>query len=395
MIETLTISSNIPEALAAIAESKNPDAALLYAMAAASGGRIVLGQVTDRLDWDELRVEKAANILLLCKAAVLPPPPLSPVLPPEEMLRSKRKDPAFEGLCSFYESTQGRILRRSELETLLSIYQQLNLPPEVLMLLIGYCKSKGMLSARELEKQAYGWHDQGILTYDAAERHLQELKDMRRRSSHVLRMFGVFDRKASPSEEKYIASWAQLNISEELLQLAYDRTVLRTGKLQWGYLNKILLSWHEQGIRNAQQAEKQDTGPEQAPKSGNDSVTTRVRRQFEEKRRRREQEMERRLGALRRASPAFAENERQLRMLASQAARAAIGGQDVRQAQKENARLLDERARILTQLGHEPAWLEDRPDCPICGDRGYIGSEMCKCFIEACRNEAEAVHAGK
>jgi len=263
------------------------------------------------------------------------------------------------------------------------------------MLLIGYCKSKGTLSARELEKQAYSWHDQGILTYDAAERHLQELKDLRRRSSQVLRMFGVFDRKASPSEEKYIASWAQMGIPDELLQTAYDRTVLRTGKLQWGYLNKILQSWHAQGIRTAAQAEKQDAVHDAGPKSGNDSITARVRKQFEEKRRRREQEMERRLAELRRVSPAFAENERQLRMLASRAAWAAIGGQDIRQTQKENARLMAERAQILAKLGRDPSWLEDRPDCPVCGDRGYIGSEMCKCFMEACRKESEAICAGK
>ena len=52
-------------------------------------------------------------------------------------------------------------------------------------------------------------------------------------------------------------------------------------------------------------------------------------------------------------------------------------------------RLNAARQELLRQNGLPPDWLEDRPDCPKCGDRGYIGSSMCECFERACREEEE------
>ena len=54
------------------------------------------------------------------------------------------------------------------------------------------------------------------------------------------------------TEKKYISAWTEeLNISPELVSLAYDKTVENTGKLSFAYMNKILVSWHGEGIKDA------------------------------------------------------------------------------------------------------------------------------------------------
>ena len=88
-----------------------------------------------------------------------------------------------------------------------------------------------------------------------------------------------------------------------------------------------------------------------------------------------------RLEELRRLSPEFAENEKELRLCASRAARSQ-GGE---RAEAERAReaLLQKRTGLLRAYGKPDDWLENKPDCPLCGDRGYIGTQKCECLLRA------------
>ena len=70
--------------------------------------------------------------------------------------------------------------------------------------------------------------------------------------------------KMNPREREYIATWFdtyQFDLS--LIEYAYEITVERTGKLAFGYLNKILASWHQNGIRTIEEA-KQESKPSSA-----------------------------------------------------------------------------------------------------------------------------------
>ena len=40
--------------------------------------------------------------------------------------------------------------------------------------------------------------------------------------------------------------------------LGYDRTVTNTGALKWSYMNKIMQSWHENGLHSAAEIESGD-----------------------------------------------------------------------------------------------------------------------------------------
>ena len=53
---------------------------------------------------------------------------------------------------------------------------------------------------------------------------------------------------------------------------AYENTVARTGKIAFGYMDKILESWYRQGIKTAEQA-RQETKPSQQQPSGGQAVS--------------------------------------------------------------------------------------------------------------------------
>ncbi len=56
------------------------------------------------------------------------------------------------------------------------------------------------------------------------------------------------------------------------------------------------------------------------------------------------------------------------------------------QLKQENLALQQER-QTLVQKHFAPGFLDDSPLCPHCGGNGYMGSAMCRCLAELCRQE--------
>lgn len=81
---------------------------------------------------------------------------------------------------------------------------------------------------------------------------------------------GLGARVLTPTERRYMLSWFEMGFDNESILIAYDRTVINTGALKWGYMNKIMLSWHEKGIHTAAEvAERDSRAPASAVKAEN------------------------------------------------------------------------------------------------------------------------------
>lgn len=89
--------------------------------------------------------------------------------------------------------------------------------------------------------------------------------------------------------------------------------------------------------------------------------------------------------------PRLKEIDIQLRRTMAQAAQAAfLQGSDGRElmekVREENLALQRERARLAAE-NFEEGYLDDSPICASCGGSGYVGSTMCECLRELCRQE--------
>ena len=88
--------------------------------------------------------------------------------------------------------------------------------------------------------------------------------------------------------------------------------------------------------------------------------------------------------------PRLREIDRQLRMTMAQAARAVFAGGDaerlMNEAKEANLALQREREWIIEEQ-FEPGFLDESPICPTCSGLGYVGSTMCDCLAELCRQE--------
>ena len=205
-------------------------------------------------------------------ASPAPKPPTLPIPAPAEELPEytakdlatrSRSDPRFAALVTEAQRVLGRVLSTSDLKKLFGLYDYLALPPEVLMMLLNYCVSSTPTgnppSMRYIEKEGYVWANREILTLEQAEEYIADSQRRREKLSRTAQLLGITGRALSATESKYIAAWLDMGFGDELIEMAYDRTLTNTGGLKWTYMNGILKSWHEKGLHTPEDVRDKDS----------------------------------------------------------------------------------------------------------------------------------------
>ena len=198
-------------------------------------------------------------------AAPLPDETLPP-LTTRDLRDIASKDSAFQGVVTEAEKAMGRILSDNDLRILFGIYDHLALPADVIMLLLNHCIEEYELRSgagrkppmRFVEKEAWHWAEQEIISLEAAEEHLRRWAERRQAAAQVCEVLNIRGRALVESERKYVDSWLEMGFGPEALAIAYDRTVLGTGKLTWKYMDTILRSWNDKGLYTPEDIEAKD-----------------------------------------------------------------------------------------------------------------------------------------
>ena len=135
-------------------------------------------------------------------------------------------------------------------------------------MLVCYCKDRarqrGSLrnpSLRTIEKEAYAWAERGIDSMEEAAAFIQNQNVRNLRMKRMMNLLQIRGRSLTAAEERYAQSWLDAGLEEELITMAYERTCLNTGGLNWPYMNKILQRWQEQGFRTAEDVQSGDRKP--------------------------------------------------------------------------------------------------------------------------------------
>ena len=248
----LSVPAEDAEKLLALGDG---DCALLYLYILRSGGTLSIAAAARALSRSAAQVESAARRLreanLLTDAAPLPGPDELPVYRTEDILRRSSEDGAFRALLGECQRVLGHTLSSADLNTLFGIYDRLGMTPETVLLLIHHCADKlrrrygeGRLpTMRAIEKEAFYWANREILTAPQAEEYLAALARREEETEKIRHALSLTGRELTPTERKYIESWLSMGYGAEALAIAYDRTVVGTGKLAWAYMDKIVKSW--------------------------------------------------------------------------------------------------------------------------------------------------------
>ena len=256
-------------------------AALLYIYALKNGGDADPSAAAESLGKPLEAMVRAAELLV---SGGLVAEERGPKLRPAPELPEYRADEiasgGLEDVISEVERIFGRMLSRTEMTSLHAIYGYLSLPTEVMLLLINHCVEEfraqsmdGRLpSMRRIEKEAFVWSDKELLTLELAEEYIRR-KAQRSEAMNVVRgALQISGRGLSSTEKKYVQAWLEMGFPPESIEIAYDRTVIKTGQLSWKYMNSIVESWHSKNLHTPEEIQAGDLLPSSGRKNVKNGV---------------------------------------------------------------------------------------------------------------------------
>lgn len=198
---------------------------------------------------------------------------LSPQYSGQDVQTAMEQDQDFPSLRAELERLLGRSLNTEELKIILGFVRYLGLPADVICILVCYCKDRakqrGSLRApslRSIEKEAYHWAEQGIDTIEEAGAYIQAQNLRHSKLRKIMDILQIHGRTLTAAEQRYATAWLDMGFQGDAISMAYERTCLNTGGMNWAYMNKILLRWHEAGLHTPQQIRAGDT--KKSPQGG-------------------------------------------------------------------------------------------------------------------------------
>jgi DnaD and phage-associated domain len=159
----------------------------------------------------------------------------------------------------------GKPLSPSDTKTLFSLYDWLNLPVDVILMLLEYCASIDNTKMSFIEKTAITWHELGLNNMRTAQDYLNELG---KRDAYISQIKDILEiqKPLTTNEKKHIALWQDtFHSSIEMVALALEYCIAQIGKMSVPYISAILKSWYEQGTTSIEEA-----------KRGNDTYKTKT-----------------------------------------------------------------------------------------------------------------------
>ncbi len=196
---------------------------------------------------------KAAPKTEVKKHEIKEPPKISSRDITEEMTDNKE----LSELCTIAQEIFERPLKKREIETLYWFYDELELSPEVITMLLEYCVSKDKRNMNYIEKVAISWHKNGIMTIEAANKFITSEMESGSYLGSMKKLFGFGDRNLTKTEETYLKSWRDdFGMNEEMVSLAYEYCLDAIHNLSFPYIDTIIKRWSELGILTPDAAKK-------------------------------------------------------------------------------------------------------------------------------------------
>ena len=157
------------------------------------------------------------------------------------VIKTVTTDEKLAHLFAIIAQLLNKSLSSNDYKVIYSFIDYLKLPEQVIIVLIEYCVSISKTNMRYIEKVAYSWADNGVITPELA---LEYVKKQNARTSIMAqykKLFKIVGREFSEKEEKFIFTWVnEYKADEALIMKAYDTSVLNTGKVSFKYMDAVI-----------------------------------------------------------------------------------------------------------------------------------------------------------
>ena len=174
---------------------------------------------------------------------------------PADILRRLEEDADLDGLFHEAQKQFGRSLGYEGQCTILTLYDTYGLPIEVILIILQYCKEIGKTGNHYVAEMGKNWALEEIDTLEKAVEKVDKLRQHTGLWKQLAAFAGLSAAKPTAVQSEYLRVWHdEWGFSIDMISLAYEEMANHCAKLSFAYMNKVLRTWFDKGIRTPQQA---------------------------------------------------------------------------------------------------------------------------------------------
>ncbi len=147
-------------------------------------------------------------------------------------------------------------LNDREIHLLTSLCSQYALAEDFIITLLSDMCTRSRATVRTLVNRAIKLSEDGVDTVEKLNAYIEQRNSVGEWERRARSVLGIYSRALTAEEKTLFRKWVELfGFGEDILSLAYDKTVHNTSQYSAPYMDKILTDWHAHNCRTAADCE--------------------------------------------------------------------------------------------------------------------------------------------
>ncbi len=171
--------------------------------------------------------------------------------PSHEQIAARLKEcKEFSGLFAEAQAALGKTIGYDGQSVLIMMHDSYGLPFEVILMAVEYSVTQQKTGFSSIAKIGKIWSEQGIDTLEGAMEYIEEHNSVNEVWNKLRTLTDITNRTPTTKQRGYLVAWVkEYGYDENIIYYAYEESVDRTGKMSMPYMDKIIRSWHEKGVK--------------------------------------------------------------------------------------------------------------------------------------------------
>ena len=282
-------------------------------------------------------------------------------------------DSRLRDLLFAMEQLLGKLLSPKETREIFAWAEELHATEEVILAAAEYCVEKGKKSVNYIAKVVRQWTEDGMETSEDVENHLRDLESRMGNHKKIMQALGL-NRGETEAERKMIDSWfdeMHFNM-DRVMEACAKASFISSPNLR--YVNKVLLNWQEEAIKNGRDVNSRIT-----------VTQSQLKKYYEYLRKKAEEEAEKRKKEVYERMPRIKELDEEILDLGRKFSVDLLSGKpsDIAETRRMIKLLEEERAVLLTENNYRQDYTDIKYTCEKCGYTGVTeDGKRCSCVKE-------------
>lgn len=148
------------------------------------------------------------------------------------------------------QSLLGRTIGFDGQSVIIQMLDSFGLPPEVILMAIEYSLSLKKTGWASIGRVARRWSELEIDTLEGAMEYIEEHNIVDETWTKLREMTEISNRNPTEKQRKYMVAWVkEYGYDADIIHSAYEESIDNTGRVSFPYMDKIIRSWNEKGVK--------------------------------------------------------------------------------------------------------------------------------------------------